>query len=84
MADEKTEKKTYKVRAIARGHFGGQIREVGDEFEISAGTDLGGWMHVVSESDRKALETSIKKTEATRPKLPPSGNVRPTPAMRLV
>ena len=72
-----------RVRALARGYYDGVIRERGDEFEISADADLGGWMDPVSEADAKRLAPEIAKLKKNRPPPPIGPNVKPTPATRL-
>lgn len=72
-----------RVRALARGYYDGAIRERGDEFEIAADTDLGGWMDPVSEADAKRLAPEIAKLKKNRPPPPIGPNVKPTPATRL-
>lgn len=39
------------VRALARGYYGGMIRDVGDVFAIAAGAELGSWMEPVHPLD---------------------------------
>ncbi len=72
-----------RVRALVRGYYGGQIRERGDEFEIAADTDLGGWMDPVADADAKRLAPEIAKLKKVRPPPPIGKNVPPTPATKL-
>jgi len=72
-----------RVRALARGYYDGVIRERGDEFEIEADADLGGWMDPVSEAEAKRLAPEIAKLKKNRPPPPIGPNVKPTPATRL-
>jgi hypothetical protein len=67
------------VRALAKGYFGGAIREPGDVFEIAADADLGGWMQPVNPDDAERLKPILAKMKRPAPTNP---NIPQTPAMR--
>lgn len=52
---------SIKVRAIARGFYGNQLRESGSEFDIESKEDLGKWM--VLKSDEAKLDKPLSKAE---------------------
>jgi hypothetical protein len=71
---------SFKVRALARGFYG-CLREVGDVFEITADTDLGGWMDPLEARDRQRNATKLAGYAKDRRKPAPTGT-KATPAMR--
>lgn len=83
MADDPKASKpsTIPVVALARGYFGGQVRERGDKFEIASDTDLGGWMEPTVPDDIKRLASTMAKKP--RPAPPIGKNVKATPAIKL-
>lgn len=56
---------TIKVRAIAKGFYGGRVREAGDVFEVNAKQDIGSWMDPAVE-ERKPAKGG-KKSEGEKP-----------------
>lgn len=81
-----SETKTVRVRALARGFYGGALRERGVVFEIAADDDLGGWMEPIAKADAERLAPKIKAFRDKRmvPAPPISATVKPTPGVRLV
>ncbi len=71
-----------RVRAIARGYYGGIIRDPGDEFEIDADDDFGGWMVPVTQADIQRLAPKIAAARKGKTAAAPPG-AKPTPAMKL-
>lgn len=71
-----------KVRALARGYYGGAIREVGDVFELAADADYGAWMDPISADDAKRLAAAMERVKKIRPSPQPSKDVRVTPATK--
>ena len=59
---------TIQVKATARGYFGGEIREVGDEFPVPKGTK-GSWLEPVTGAKRptKAAKPADKDEGADDP-----------------
>jgi len=71
------------VVALAKGYYGGQLRERGDKFEIEKDADLGGWMDPVSKVDAVRLAPMIAQANERKTRPTPIGvNVKQTPAMR--
>lgn len=56
---------SIKVRATTRGYYGGQVREAGDEFEVTDRKHVGSWMDVAVEEKgpAKAPAKGGKKAE---------------------
>jgi hypothetical protein len=71
---------TVRVRALARGFYG-QLREVGDVFDIAADADLGGWMDPIEKRDRDRNAAKLAGYAKDRRKPAPTGT-KATPAMR--
>ena len=72
-----------RVRALARGYYGGVLRDEGEQFDIEADADLGAWMDPVNRQDAERLANRIEKQRGNRPSPPVSKGVPPTPAMRM-
>jgi hypothetical protein len=63
---EQPQQKRIRVKAQARGYYGGKIVEVGEVFEV-ADLELGGWMQPVDGEDAKRLEQRLAKIRLHRP-----------------
>jgi hypothetical protein len=72
-----------RVRALARGYFGGVIIEAGQQFDISNDGELGSWMEPVNKADSERLAKRLEKLRPNRPPPPISKNVPPTTAIRM-
>lgn len=72
-----------RVRALARGYFGGSMIEPGEQFEINNDQELGAWMEPVNAADRERLAKRMEKMRGNRPPPAISKSVPPTPAVRI-
>lgn len=72
-----------RVRALARGYFGGAIIEAGEQFDINHDGELGSWMEPVNKADAERLTKRLGELRKNRPPPPVSKSVPPTPAVRL-
>lgn len=72
-----------RVRALARGYFGGAIIEAGEQFDINHDGELGSWMDPVNKADAERLAKRLGELRKNRPPPPVSKSVPPTPAVRI-
>lgn len=78
-------KPKIKVQALAKGYYGGELRERGDIFAIDSATEFGGWMAPVGQADADALRAQVEKAKDRKTIPPPiDSTVAQTPAMRTV
>ena len=54
---------TVKVKATARGYYGGKLREPGEEFAVASKEDIGSWMQAPKPPRGQKAEKAVPKED---------------------